>query len=217
MFHMINNRRVIKDACKIEKYLITNKGCHFKLLKKEELECLQEVNKLDLDFFFECDPAANGLEEIKLTYPGYKAILFHRIAHILYKKGQKIEARIISEYAHSITGIDINPGASIGSPFFIDHGTGVVIGETSVIGNRVRLYQGVTLGALSPKQGQKIKNVKRHPTIKDDVIIYANTTILGDITIGENTVIGGGVYISEDIPSNSKVSLPKPILNIVKK
>ena len=123
----------------------------------------------------------------------------------------------LKEEVTRITGIDINPGASIGSPFFIDHGTGVVIGETSVIGNRVRLYQGVTLGALSPKQGQKIKNVKRHPTIKDDVIIYANTTILGDITIGENTIIGGGVYISEDIPSNSKVSLPKPILNIVKK
>lgn len=213
---MINRRRVLKDALKIENYLATGKGCHFKLLKKEELECLVKVNEEDARFFYECDPAANSIEEIKLTYPGFKAILFYRIAHILYKKTQKIEARIVSELAHSITGIDINPGAEIGYPFFIDHGTGIVIGETTVIGKYVRLYQGVTLGALSPKQGQSIKGVKRHPSIKDNVVIYANATLLGDITVGENSVIGGGVFITEDIPANSKVTSAKPILKIEK-
>lgn len=213
---MINRRRVLKDALKIENYLATGKGCHFKLLRKEELECLVKVNEEDARFFYECDPAANSIEEIKLTYPGFKAILFYRIAHILYKKTQKIEARIVSELAHSITGIDINPGAEIGYPFFIDHGTGIVIGETTVIGKYVRLYQGVTLGALSPKQGQSIKGVKRHPSIKDNVVIYANATLLGDITVGENSVIGGGVFITEDIPANSKVTSAKPILKIEK-
>lgn len=213
---MINRRRVLKDALKIENYLATGKGCHFKLLRKEELECLVKVNEEDARFFYECDPAANSIEEIKLTYPGFKAILYYRIAHILYKKTQKIEARIVSELAHSITGIDINPGAEIGYPFFIDHGTGIVIGETTVIGKYVRLYQGVTLGALSPKQGQSIKGVKRHPSIKDNVVIYANATLLGDITVGENSVIGGGVFITEDIPANSKVTSAKPILKIEK-
>ena len=213
---MINRRRVLRDALKIENYLATGKGCHFKLLHKEELECLVKINEEDARFFYECDPAANSIEEIKLTYPGFKAILLYRIAHILYKKTQKIEARIVSELAHSITGIDINPGAEIGYPFFIDHGTGIVIGETTVIGKYVRLYQGVTLGALSPKQGQSIKGVKRHPTINDKVVIYANATLLGDITVGENSVIGGGVFITEDIPANSKVTSAKPILKIEK-
>ena len=213
---MINRRRILKDALKIENYLATGKGCHFKLLKKEELDCLKKINEEDVKFFYECDPAANSLEEIKLTYPGYKAILFYRIAHILYKKDQKIEARVVSELAHSITGIDINPGAEIGYPFFIDHGTGIVIGETTVIGKSVRLYQGVTLGALSPKKGQSIKGVKRHPSIEDNVVIYANATLLGDITVGENSVIGGGVFITENIPANSKVTSPKPVLKIEK-
>lgn len=214
---MIDRKRVLKDALKIENYLATGKGCHFKLLKKGELECLTKIIEEDAKFFYECDPAANSIEEIKLTYPGFKAILFYRIAHILYKKDQKIEARIVSELAHTMTGIDINPGADIGYPFFIDHGTGIVIGETTIIGNNVRLYQGVTLGALSPKQGQSIKGVKRHPTIKDKVVIYANATLLGDITVGENSVIGGGVFITESIPENSRVTSAKPILKIEKK
>jgi len=211
---IMNQKRIINDAKRIRDYLILNKGCHFKLLKKEELECLKEINEEDLKFFYECDPAANNLEEIKLTYPGYKAIIYYRIAHLLYKNDKKLEARIISEYAHSRTGIDINPGADISYPFFIDHGTGIVIGETSIIGKRVRLYQGVTLGALTPAKGQMIKGVKRHPTIKDNVVIYAGATILGDITIGENSTIGGGVYLREDIPANSKVTSAKPILCI---
>lgn len=214
---MINKKKIVRDALKIEKYLVNGKGCHFRLLKKDELSCLETINKQDLQFFYECDPAASGTEEIKLAYPGYQAILFYRIAHLLFKKNEHLKARIISEYAHSLTGIDIHPGAEIGSPFFIDHGTGVVIGETSIIGNNVRIYQSVTLGALSPKLGQQIKGVKRHPTIKDNVVIYAGATILGNITIGENSTIGGGVFITEDIPANSKVLLPKPELNIQKK
>ena len=213
----MNQQYIIDEAKKIMRYLTLNEDVSFSLLSKEELDCLSCMNNEDLKFFYECDPAADSIEEIKLTYPGYKALILHRIAHILYKKGQKLEARIISEYAHSRTGIDIHPACQIGSPFFIDHGTGIVIGETTIIGNNVRLYQGVTLGALSPKQGQKIKGVKRHPTIKDNVVIYAGATLLGDITIGENVVIGGGVYIDEDIPSNTRVTLPKPVLNIIKR
>ena len=215
--NMINQQYIIDEAKKIVRYLTTKEDVSFSLLSKEELECLESKNKKDLEFFYECDPAADSLEEIKLTYPGFKALLLYRIAHLLYKKNQKLEARIISEYAHSRTGIDIHPACEIGSPFFIDHGTGIVIGETTIIGNNVRLYQSVTLGALSPKQGQRIKGIKRHPTIKDNVVIYAGATLLGDITIGENTVIGGGVFITEDIPANSRVTLPKPILNIITK
>lgn len=211
---MLNKRKLIKEAVKISEYLLEDKKCSFKLLSKDEVDCLKELNKQDLDFFYESDPAADSLEEIKLAYPGYKAIVFYRIAHILYKNNKRLEARVISEFAHSVTGIDINPGAEIASPFFIDHGTGVVIGETSVIGKRVRIYQGVTLGALSPALGQSIKGEKRHPTIKDNVTIYASATLLGDITIGENVTIGGGVYIRENIPANTKVTSPKPILQI---
>lgn len=214
---MINQAQIIDEAKRIVNYLATGEDETFSLLKKEELECLKCINQRDLEFFFECDPAADSFDEIRLTYPGFKAILLYRIAHILYLKGEKLKARIISEYGHSRTGIDIHPGSTIGSPFFIDHGTGTVIGETCIIGKNVRLYQGVTLGALSPRQGQKIKGIKRHPTILDNVVIYAGATLLGDITIGENVVIGGGVFITEDIPSNTKVLLPKPVLNIIKK
>ena len=127
------------------------------------------------------------------------------------------EARIITEHAHFLTGIDINPGATIGTPFFIDHGTGVVVGETAIVGNGVRLYQGVTLGALCPDKGQSIRGVKRHPTVGDNVTIYAGASILGDIKIGNNCTIGGGVFLLDSIPDNMKVTNPKPILNIKEK
>ena len=214
---MVNQQKIIKEAIKIENYLKTGKGSEFSLLKKEELECLKNKNKKDLEFFFESDPAADSKDEILLTYPGYKAILFYRIAHILYKKGQRLEARIISEHAHSLTGIDIHPAAQIGSPFFIDHGTGIVIGETSIIGDYVRMYQGVTLGALSPSKGQQIRGEKRHPTIGNHVTIYAGATILGNITIGNNVTIAGSVFLLESVEDNTRVSNPKPILNIIQK
>ncbi len=172
----------------------------------------------DLDFFLVCDPAINSKEEVIECYPGYKAITYYRIAHELFILNYRLEARIISEQAHFLTGIDIHPGARIASPFFIDHGTGIVIGETSIIGHHVRMYQGVTLGALSLAKGSLIKGEKRHPTIGNYVTIYANASILGgDVSIGDNVVIGGNVFLLESIPSNYKVIINKPKLILIKK
>lgn len=156
------------------------------------------------------DPATNSMDEIILAYPGFKCISTHRIAHELFAAKVPLIPRVMSEYAHTITGIDIHPGATIGKDFFIDHGTGVVIGETAVLGNSVKLYQGVTLGALSfPKdaRGKLIKGVKRHPNIEDNVTIYAESTILGNVTIGHDSVIGGNVWLTESVPPMSKVSI----------
>lgn len=166
----------------------------------------------DLHFFMESDPAVDSEEEVIYAYPGFKAIVYYRIAHLLYTMGYKLCARIISEEAHSKTGIDIHPAANIGVPFFIDHGTGIVIGETSIIGKRVVLYQGVTLGAISVSNAPSIKGIKRHPIIKDNVTIYANATILGDITIGEDVVVGSNTYIRDDIPPHTTVKNTKPEL-----
>lgn len=158
----------------------------------------------DAQFMFENDPAAKNVEEVIFSYPGFFAIAVYRLAHELEKKKIPLIPRIWTEFAHSKTGIDIHPGAEIGSPFFIDHGTGIVIGETTVIGNRVRLYQGVTLGALSV--AKELQHKKRHPTIKDGVVIYANATILGGETvIGDDALIGGNVWITESVAANSVV------------
>ena len=187
---------------------------------KKYCECVLGVQKdlqEDLQFFFDSDPAANSLDEIILSYPGFLAICYYRFAHPLYLLGYKVESRFISEQAHKITGIDIHPGATIGVPFFIDHGTGIVIGETSIVGKRVKLYQGVTLGALSLSKGHTLKGTKRHPTIGDDVTIYSGASILGDITIGDDVVLGSNVFITEDIPSHTKVTISKPVLVYIKK
>lgn len=158
----------------------------------------------DAQFILQYDPAAHSKEEVILTYPGFYAIAIYRLANILYRQGIKILPRMMSEIAHSKTGIDINAGASIGCPFFIDHGTGIVIGETTMIGNRVKLYQGVTLGALAVRKQDAA--IKRHPTIEDDVVIYAGTTILGgDTIIGNDCIIGGNTWITENVPSYSVV------------
>lgn len=150
------------------------------------------------------DPAASNIEEVILTYPGFEAIMIHRFAHVLYSEGVPYLPRALSEYAHARTGIDIHPGAQIGASFFIDHGTGVVIGETTEIGHRVKIYQGVTLGALSVRRS--LSGRKRHPTIEDDVIIYAGATVLGgDTTIGSGSVIGGNLWIVNSIPPQSTV------------
>lgn len=160
----------------------------------------------DANAIFEGDPAAVSTYEIILSYPGFMAITAYRIASYFYEHGLKISSRIISEYAHSKTGIDIHPGAKIGKSFFIDHGTGIVIGETTIIGDNVKLYQGVTLGALSLKEGRNLKNVKRHPTIEDNVTIYSGASIFGgDTVIGKNSVIGSNVFITKSVPANSKV------------
>ena len=183
----------------------------------DKLEDVKDALKDDLAFFMISDPAIDSKEEIILAYPGYQAITCYRIAHILYALGDKVEARMISEMAHSATGIDIHPAAQIASPFFIDHGTGIVIGETAVIGSHVKLYQGVTLGALSLENATQLKGVKRHPTIKDHVTIYSCASILGDITIGENCTIGANVFLTESIDANMKVTIGKPQLVIKEK
>ena len=162
----------------------------------------------DLEAAFQGDPAAKYRDEIILSYPGMFAITVNRLAHELFLLEVPLIPRIMTEYAHSITGIDIHPGATIGKHFFIDHGTGVVVGETTVIGDRVKIYQGVTLGALSTRGGQKLRDVRRHPTIEDDVTIYSGASILGGETVvGKNSVIGSNVFITSSIPADTKVSM----------
>lgn len=226
---MVDKEKITRLINEIEQCLETNCECCYKGLFGDvlsendynpfikELSKVKEKIDLDVEFFQKCDPAANSKEEIKLAYPGYKAILTYRIAHILFEFGYKVEARIMSEQAHTLTGIDIHPGANIGCPFFIDHGTGIVIGETAIVGSRVRIYQGVTLGALSLAKGAELKGNKRHPTVKDDVIIYSGASILGDITIGNNVTIGSNVFLLESIPDNRKVTLPNPVLIVKEK
>lgn len=183
----------------------------------EQLPEIQRLLLTDVQAGFDGDPAAKSKEEIIFSYPGLFAIYVYRLAHVLYKEEIPFIPRVMSEYAHGRTGIDINPGATIGEYFFIDHGTGVVVGETTEIGNNVKLYQGVTLGALSTRKGQQLANVKRHPTIRDNVTIYSNSTVLGGETVvGENTIIGGNTFITESIPANTKVSAKSTELVIKK-
>jgi serine O-acetyltransferase len=163
----------------------------------------------DIHAAYEGDPAARSSDEVLVCYPGVTAVIHHRIAHALYQLGAPLVARVIAEVAHSATGIDIHPGAQIGENFFIDHGTGVVIGETAVIGNRVRLYQAVTLGAkrfAKDDNGMLVKGNIRHPIVEDDVVIYAGATILGRITIGRGSVIGGNVWLTHSVPPGSHIS-----------
>ena len=183
----------------------------------EQLPEIQRLLLTDVQAGFDGDPAAKSKEDNIFSYPGLFAIYVYRLAHVLYKEEIPFIPRVMSEYAHGRTGIDINPGATIGEYFFIDHGTGVVVGETTEIGNNVKLYQGVTLGALSTRMGQQLANVKRHPTIRDNVTIYSNSTVLGGETVvGENTIIGGNTFITESIPANTKVSAKSPELVIKK-
>ena len=169
----------------------------------------------DVEAEYNGDPAANSREEIIFSYPGLFAIFVYRYAHVLYQMKVPFIPRIMTEYAHGETGIDINPGANIGEYFFIDHGTGIVIGETTDIGNNVKIYQGVTLGALSTRKGQQLSGVKRHQTIEDNVVIYANTTILGGETIiGANSVVAGNTFVTKSIPANTKVASTMPELEI---
>jgi serine O-acetyltransferase len=182
------------------------------------LPAIQQVLQDDITAAYEGDPAAKSTMEVVLSYPGVYAIIVHRIAHLLYEKKVPLIPRVMSEYAHTITGIDIHPGARIGPGFFIDHGTGVVIGETTIIGKRVKLYQGVTLGAKSfekDEQGHLVKGIKRHPNVGDNVVIYAGATILGgDTTIGEGSEIGGNVWLTHSVPPGSKVynQQPRPLI-----
>lgn len=170
----------------------------------QQLPKILEQLNIDASALNENDPASQSLEEVYLSYPGFYAIAVYRLSRPLYLKGLPVVPRLMTEYAHKITGVDIHPGAEIGACFFIDHATGIVIGETTVIKNNVRLYQGVTLGALYVSKSTR--NTKRHPTVEDNVTIYANATILGGETvIGANSVIGGNVWITSSIPPNSIV------------
>ena len=181
----------------------------------ESVPHIQEMLLLDVQAGYDGDPAADSKEQIIFSYPGFYATFVYRIAHELYKMKVPFIPRVMTEHAHGKTGIDINSGATIGKYFFMDHGTGIVIGETTIIGDYVKLYQGVTLGALSTRGGQHLAGVKRHPTIEDRVTIYSNATVLGGETIiGADSVIGGGAFITSSIPANTRVSVTPPELAI---
>lgn len=181
----------------------------------EELPNVQSLLLKDVQAAFDGDPAANSKQEVIFAYPGLFAIFVYRIAHVLYEQKVPLIPRLMTEYGHSGTGVDINAGAKIGEYFFMDHATGIVIGETTEIGNHVKLYQGVTLGALSTKDGQALSGVKRHPTICDNVVIYSNASVLGgDTVIGENAVIGGSAFITSSVPANTTVAVKNPELTI---
>lgn len=176
-----------------------------------QLPQMRAMLSLDVTAAYEGDPAARSREEVLLSYPGIVAVAVQRLAHHLFRSGVPILPRMMTEWAHTQTGVDIHPGAVIGPSFFIDHGTGVVVGETAVIGARVKIYQGVTLGAKSfakDADGHPIKGVKRHPRVENDVTIYAGATILGDITIGEGSIIGSNVWLLESVPPRSLVTQP---------
>ncbi|NLM17957.1 MAG: serine acetyltransferase [Candidatus Riflebacteria bacterium] len=187
----------------------------------EGIPALREELDYDVEAAYKHDPAATSFDEIIFSYPGLQAITVHRVAHFFYSSGLRLIPRIMSEWAHSQTGIDIHPGAKIGKAFFIDHGTGVVIGETTIIGDYVAMYQGVTLGALNfphDQSGRIIKGQRRHPRIEDSVVIYAGATILGGETvIGEHSVIGGNVWLVESVPAYSKVILTDSGLKILER
>ncbi len=176
---------------------------------------LRAILRTDLEAAFDADPAATSREEIISCYPGFFAIAVHRLAHGLHALGVPLIPRVMAEYAHSVTGIDIHPGAAIGEAFFIDHGTGIVIGETTVIGRNVKIYQGVTLGGLSTRGGQALRGQKRHPTIEDRVTIYSGASILGGETvIGRDSVIGANAFITHSIPPCTRVTIKSQELQI---
>lgn len=187
------------DVCK-------NKWTSF----KSGIQKLKPILELDVNAAYSKDPAAKSIEEVYISYPGFYAIVMYRLSHILWQLDIPVLPRSISEYAHSITGADIHPGAEIGTSFFIDHATGVVIGETAIIKNNVTVYQGVTLGGI--QVDKKLASTKRHPTIEENVTIYANATILGgNIVIGKNSIIGANVWITNSVPENSRVTYQSDI------
>lgn len=218
--HRVLAKQILYSLCFAEQEICKGESCNseqeYKALNIagafiSYLPELRRMLALDVEAAYQGDPAAESIGEIICCYPSLKAITYHRIAHKLYELQVPLLPRIISEIAHSETGIDIHPAARIGESFFIDHGTGVVIGATCIIGSRVKLYQGVTLGAKSfPKadDGSLIKGIERHPIIGDNVIVYSNTTLLGRINIGESSRIGANMWITEDVPAGQSLSRP---------
>ncbi|MFC5649240.1 serine O-acetyltransferase [Paenibacillus solisilvae] len=205
-----------RDDCNLEVSVQIEKKTDeiiYQLLSK--IPELRDILATDVQAAFEGDPAANDISEIIFSYPGLFAVGIYRVAHELHLLSVPLIPRIMTEYAHSITGIDIHAGATIGHSFFIDHGTGVVIGETTVIGNRVKIYHGVTLGALSTRGGQTLSGVKRHPTLEDEVTVYSGASILGGETvIGQGVVIGSNAFVSKSVPAGAKVTVKNPELII---
>lgn len=209
-----HDRRYKCDCCRSSEE-ISREAAEISEAFISRLPDIQKMLLMDVQAGFDGDPASQSKEDIIFSYPGLFAIFVYRLAHELYVRNVPFIPRIMTEYAHGKTGIDINSGARIGKYFFIDHGTGIVVGETTEIGDYVKLYQGVTLGALSTRKGQELAGVKRHPTIEDRVTIYANSTILGGETvIGHDSVIGGNTFITQSIPAHSRVSFTAPELSI---
>ena len=208
--------RSIRHECRRLNSLCTrclDRGQREAIAFLEKVPQLRKILAGDVQAAYDGDPAAKSLDEIIFSYPCILAITVYRVAHELHIQGVPLLPRIMTEYAHSITGIDIHPGAVMGRHFFIDHGTGVVIGETAEIGDRVKIYQGVTLGALSfPKdsEGNIIRGRKRHPTLEEDVTIYSNATILGPVVVGARSVIGGNTWITHDVPPDTTVTIEQP-------
>ncbi|MEI0488568.1 serine O-acetyltransferase EpsC [Brachyspira pulli] len=206
-FRETQNRDIVKKSiAKLYMKIVSDDSALLDFV--EQLDDITLSLEKDLEFFYQSDPASKSYDEIVFTYPGFRAIFHYRIAHIFYNQKEYLIARTISEFAHSKTGIDIHPGATIGDYFFIDHGTGIVIGETTIIGHHVKIYQGVTLGALSLTNGRSLEGQKRHPTVCDYVTIYANASIFGgNTTIGENAIIGANCIVLESVEENKKISL----------
>jgi len=211
-------RAAMTEGCTVEKTDVHKESNRVLELFFSRLPVIRKWVIEDIRAAYEGDPAALTYAEVQLAYPGLLAITTHRLAHELYLLDVPVVPRIMSEWTHSKTGVDLHPGANVGHSFFMDHGTGVVIGETTEIGNRVKIYQGVTLGAKSfslDEDGHPVKHVKRHPTVEDDVIIYANSTILGgDTRIGCGSIVGANVFLDESVPSNSVVTTNHPELRI---
>ncbi len=201
-------------TCQINLALPEDESNRTAAIVEHFIACLPRVQQMlfkDVEATYDGDPAAQNKSEIIFAYPGLYAIFVYRVAHELYVENVPMIPRMMSEYAHSRTGIDINPGAQIGSYFFIDHGTGIVVGETTVIGDHVKLYQGVTLGALSPRAGHSSLPGKRHPTVEDNVTIYSGASILGgQTTIGANTVVGGNAFLTKAVDANTRVVIHAP-------
>lgn len=213
------NRQIIKAFICTGKYNqddtkeLEDKSKEITIKFMKKITTIREYLETDVQAAYEGDPAAYGMDEIIFSYPGIFAIMVSRIAHELYLLGVPLIPRIMTEHAHNLTGIDIHPGASIGKYFFIDHGTGIVIGETTIIGEHVKIYQGVTLGGLSTSGGQSLKGTKRHPNIEDYVTIYSGASILGgDTTIGKGAVIGGNAFVTKSVAANTKVIVKNPEL-----
>ena len=208
LYEQVREAFLFRDGKTQPEEEIDMRARHVAMKWLQRLPHVQEMLLKDVQAAFDGDPAAGSKEEIVFSYPGFYAIMIYRLAHELYLLDVPLIPRFMTEYAHSGTGVDINAGATIGEYFFIDHATGVVIGETTVIGNHVKIYQGVTLGALSLRAGQKLKGKKRHPTVEDNVTIYSNASVLGgDTVVGEGSVIAGSTFVTESIPPNSRVTL----------